>query len=154
MTAEPMIDTGVTVHDDDELPSDGRRIVDDGLTAANAAAAPLHEVRALGCFAREAHGTVIGGAIGRTWGRCCELQQLWVHADHRRRGLGTRLVEAFERRAQERGCTVFYLETFSFQAPALYARLGYRAELGIDGFAPGVVKHFMVKEVSASAHGA
>lgn len=121
-------------------------LVDAGLGAANLAAAPLGDVRPLAAFARDAAGAVVGGAVGRTWGRCCELQQLWVHPDHRHRGLATRLVRGLEARARERGCTTFYLETFSFQAPAFYERLGYARRLVLQGYAPGIAKYVMVRE--------
>jgi GNAT superfamily N-acetyltransferase len=62
----------------------------------------------------EATGRVVGGAVGRWWGECCELQQLWVEPSYRRRGIGTQLIQAFEARAREHGCSTFYLETFSF----------------------------------------
>jgi GNAT superfamily N-acetyltransferase len=133
-----------SVHDD--IPRDTGRLVDEGLGAANEEAAPLDEVERLACFARLATGEVVGGAIGRTWGECCELQQLWVDRAHRRRGIGSRVVQAFERAALERGCRRFYLETFSFQAPSLYERLGYEVKLAIDGFPDGIVKYVMVRE--------
>lgn len=63
---------------DDEFPPDAAAAVDSGLDGFNAAAAPLHEVRALAVFARDASGAVLGGAIGRHWGEACELQELWV----------------------------------------------------------------------------
>lgn len=134
----------ISVHDD--VPDADGRAVDTGLGAANDAAAPLHEVRRLSCFARTPSGAVVGGAVGRTWGTCCELQQLWVEAGHRRRGIGAQLVRALERRAASRGCATFYLETFSFQAPALYRALGYEVKLALAGFGPGIVKYTMVRE--------
>jgi len=133
-----------TVHDD--VPAEEGAVVDSGLGQANAAAAPLHQVRPLSCFARLASGAVAGGAVGRTWGDCAELQQLWVAPEHRRRGIGARLVREFEARARTRGCRTFYLETFSFQAPDLYRALGYEARLALHGFAPGIVKYVMVRE--------
>jgi ribosomal protein S18 acetylase RimI-like enzyme len=135
-------DIALTLHD--ELPPEAK-LIDAGLGAANEAAAPLHELQRLACIARTAAGTVVGGAVGRTWGECCELQQLWVEPSHRRRGLGARLVRAFETRAQQRGCRTFYLETFSFQAPRLYRSLGYEVRLEIAGFGPGIAKYSMVK---------
>jgi hypothetical protein len=54
----------VTVHE--ELPPEAPAI-DAGLGEANAAAAPLEDVQALACLARDDAGRVIGGAIGRTW---------------------------------------------------------------------------------------
>lgn len=137
----------ITVYDDIPL-AEGEQI-DSGLGTANDAAAPLHEVQPLSCFARLPSGEVIGGAVGRTWGACCELQQLWVDPAWRRRGIGAELVRAFEQRAEARGCRTFYLETFSFQAPRLYLGLGYAVRLEIGGFAPGVVKYFMVREQAA-----
>jgi GNAT superfamily N-acetyltransferase len=105
-------------------------------------------VRPLACFARDADGTVIAGALGRRWGVCAELQQLWVRPDLRRQGLGARLVRAFEARAVQHGCSTAYLETFSFQAPRLYASLGYEVRHTIKGFGPGIEKHLMVHELS------
>ena len=136
-----------SVHDD-ELPADAAQQVDAGLGASNAAASPMHEVRALACFARDAAGAVVGGAVGRTWGGCCELQQLWVAPEWRKQGVATRLLQSFEQRAAERGCQTFYLETFSFQAPALYRAFGYEVRHELRGFAPGISKFLMVREAA------
>ena len=141
------------------MPAAAAQVVDAGLGQANAAAAPLHEVRALACFAHDegankigkVSGTVIGGAVGRSWGACAELQQLWVHADHRRAGLGTELLRRFEARAAERGCSLFYLDTFSFQAPAFYPKLGYAPVLANPAFAQGIVKYTMQRRVAVPA---
>lgn len=130
----------------DDLPSTEGAIVDAGLDAHNVAAAPLHDVRPLSCFARLPSGEVVGGAVGRTWGRCCEIRQLWVAESHRGRGLGTSLVQALEGRAAERGCHTFYLETWTFQARRFYETLGYEVRLAIEGHAPGIAKFVMTRE--------
>ena len=137
-----------SLHDD--TPREEGRLVDAGLGASNEAAAPLHEVRPLSCFARLPSGRVAGGVVGRSWGTCCELQQLWVDPECRRRGMGARLVREFERHARARGCHTFYLETFSFQAPSLYRSLGYEVKLELHGFSAGIVKYTMVHEASVS----
>jgi len=140
------LDIALTLHDD--VPSAEAGLVDSGLGGANEAAAPMHEVRGLSAFARAPSGAVVGGAVGRTWGECCELQQLWVDPAQRRQGIGARLVRAFEQRAEARGCRTFYLETFSFQAPSLYRSLGYEVSHELRGFAPGIVKYLMVRRSS------
>lgn len=132
-----------TVHDD--LPAEETRFVDEGLGGFNDEAAPQHEVRPLSCFARLASGEVVGGAIGRTWGPCCELQQLWVDPAFRRHGAGARLVHDFEAHAQARGCETFYLETFSFQAPEFYRALGYEVRYEHAVYPHGIVKYLMVR---------
>jgi len=135
-----------TIDTHDVPPLADAALVDAGLGDANAIAAPLHEVRSLGCFARDDSGAIIGGAVGRTWGECCELQQLWVAPAFRKQGIATQLMRAFEGHAQLRGCHAFYLETFSFQAPAFYRKLGYAMVYVNDAFPHGICKHLMRKD--------
>jgi GNAT superfamily N-acetyltransferase len=137
---------GLSFTTHDSLPPEETRRVDDGLGEANDAAAPLHEVRPLSCFARLASGEVIGGAVGRRWGPCCELQQLWVAPAHRRRGVASELIRRFEAQGRAHGCRTFYLETFSFQAPALYRSLGYVVTHEHAVYPHGIVKYLMVHE--------
>jgi GNAT superfamily N-acetyltransferase len=154
-TAPPVVSAAdaVTFEVHDDVPADLARAVDVGLEDSNARAAPMNDVRGLSCFARVPAGAVIGGAIGRTWGECCELRQLWVDAAHRRTGLGANLVRRFEQHASTRGCVTFYLDTFSFMAPQFYRKLGYEPALEIAGFAPGIVKYIMLKSTSPRARG-
>lgn len=119
--------------------------VDAGLEQHNHAVAPLSEVQQLATFATEASGQVVGGATGRTWGRCCELLQLWVATDLRSQGVGSRLLQEFEAHARTRGCVIFYLTTLSFQAPEFYGRRGYAVLARIDGYPCGIVKYLMHK---------
>ena len=142
----------VSVHD--SYPPEESELVDGGLGEANDVAAPLHEVKPLSCFAWAESGQVIGGAVGRWWGPCCELQQLWVLPSHRRRGIGTQLIQAFETRAREHGCSSFYLETFNFQAPALYQSLGYTVAYEHAVYPHGIVKYIMVKHVPGGQNAA
>jgi GNAT superfamily N-acetyltransferase len=146
MNAAPAAMLRYSLHDG-PLPAADTAVVDTGIGDFNAAAAPLQEVQPLACFARDDAGTVWGGAVGRTWGRCCELQQLWVHAAQRRRGVGAVLLQRFEQQAGARGCRLVYLETFSFQAPGFYAAQGYRTVLTIEGFGPGLAKLVMQREL-------
>lgn len=129
----------------DAPPEEALRLVDAGLEEHNHALAPLADVSPLAAFATEPSGQVVGGAVGRTWGRCCELLQLWVVPEHRTRGVGSRLLRDFESRARVRGCQVFYLTTLSYQAPAFYRKHGYEALAQISGYPNGIVKYLMHK---------
>jgi GNAT superfamily N-acetyltransferase len=121
--------------------------VDAGISAFNAAQPALAQVQALYVFAKDAHGTVVGGAVGRTWGACCELQQLWVHEAQRKQGVGAHILAQFEQAAAQRGCNLVYLDTFSFQAPQFYAKYGYQVALETRGFTDGMVKTTMHKRL-------
>lgn len=120
--------------------------VDAGLESHNQGAAPLADVSRIAAFARDSSGRTIGGAVGRTWGACCELLQLWVHTEHRGAGVGSRLLREFESRARARRCSVFYLTTLSFQAPDFYRKHGYGVLARIDGYPDGIVKFLMHKK--------
>ena len=135
----------VTFETLDSAPAAETAIIDGGLDAWNVAAAPLNDVHPITCVARASSGDVVGGAVGRTWGECAELQQLWVALEHRRNGIGSQLVKLFEARAKARGCRTFYLTTFSFQAPRLYQSLGYESAVALSGFPSGIVKYLMVR---------
>jgi len=140
----------ISISSHDSYPAEETALVDRGLGEANDAAAPLHEVQPISCFARTASGRVIGGAVGRRWGSCCELQQLWVEPTHRRTGVGTQLIAAFEAHARKHGCSSFYLETFSFQAPELYRSVGYAVAFENNVYPHGVIKYVMVKHVGSA----
>jgi len=56
-----------------------------------------------------------------------------------------RWVHAFEARARAHACSSFYLETFSFQVPALYRSLGYTVAYEHAPYPHGIVKFVMVK---------
>ena len=145
-------DLSITTHDDH--PCAECAFIDAGLGAFNEQAAPLHEVQPLSCFARTPSGQVVGGAVGRRWGSCCELQQLWVEPAQRRKGIGAQLIQAFEARAAAHGCTSYHLETFNFQAPGLYISLGYKVACEYAGYPHGIVKYHLLKQAGSGTSAA
>lgn len=142
-----MLPDELTFDTTDDPPRPDAATVDQSLDAFNRSAGGIGGVRPLACFARSADGVLLGGAIARTWGQCCELQQLWVNEPHRRHGVGRRLVQLVEAEARRRGCTLLYLETFSFQAPEFYRRLGFEPACEFTGFPEGIVKYVMRKDL-------
>lgn len=73
----------------------------------------------------DADGTVIGGLLGGTYWGWMYVDILWVHEDHRRKGIGSRLLAEAEREAARRGCHHVHLDTMSWQAPEFYKKHGY-----------------------------
>jgi ribosomal protein S18 acetylase RimI-like enzyme len=129
----------------DEPPEAVLQAIDAGLDSHNRAAVPIGDVRPLAVTAVLPSGEIIGGAVGRTWGACCELLQLWVHTDHRRAGTASRLLLEFEAMGAVRGCHTFYLTTLSYQAPEFYRKRGYSALAEISGYPDGIIKYLMYK---------
>jgi len=62
---------------------------------------------------------------------------LWVADAYRKHGVGSQLMAGAEAAAREAGCRAAYLDTFTFQAPKFYERLGYREFGRLNDFPPG-----------------
>jgi GNAT superfamily N-acetyltransferase len=139
----PMSPLALVFTTTDTPPEGDSLAIDNGLEEHNHAAAPLDQVAPLAAFATDGTGNVVGGAVGRTWGQCCELLQLWVAPEHRVQGVGSRLLHDFESHARTRGCRIFYLTTLSYQAPDFYRKHGYAVLAQIDGYPNGIVKFLM-----------
>ena len=68
---------------------------------------------------------VIAGLIGRTAWQWLRVDELWVAQAYRHHGLGEQLLSRAESIARARGCRGVHLDTFEFQAPNFYRKLGY-----------------------------
>lgn len=75
-----------------------------------------------------------------------EIRGVWVEPAMRGRGLGRRLLAALEAEAARRGCTRAALDSYSWQAPSFYERLGYRRFATLD-YPNGTARHWFVKEL-------
>ena len=105
-------------------------LVRDGLARFNDAHVGSDGHTPLNLVEYDEGGNVIGGLIGGTYWGWLYIDVLWVHADHRKRGIGSRLLAAAEREAVCRGCHHVHVDTMSWQAPDFYKKHGY-AIIGI-----------------------
>ena len=78
----------------------------------------------LAIFVKE-EGRIVAGVCGSTWRGCLEIRQFWIEEVRRNQGLGTRLLSTAAQEARRRGSRQILLMTFSFQAPAFYAKHGF-----------------------------
>jgi GNAT superfamily N-acetyltransferase len=101
----------------------------------------------LGLFLRDERGNLRAGVQGYLSGACLEINLLWVHEAWRGRHVGAQLLNLIEEAAIARGGLQAILDTFSFQAPSFYEKLGYETFGMIDGFFNGQKKYFMRKRL-------
>lgn len=94
---------------------------------------------------RDAEGEVVAGIIGATFYNWFYLDLLWVKEDYRRQGYGQRLVETAEEEARKRGAKAVYLDTFTFQAPDFYKKLGYHVFGELPDFPEGYTRYYFTK---------
>ena len=119
--------------------------LEDRIYEFNAAATRITDGEWLAIFVRDDAGRIVAGICGNTWAGCCEIRQFWVEESLRGQGLGTRLLAAAEREARRRGCTQIILMTFTFQAPAFYARHGFTTLAAMNGY-PGGHRNLLMRK--------
>ena len=79
---------------------------------------------------------IIGGIIGGTYWGWMYIDILWVHENHQKKGIGSKLLLEAENEAKKRGCHHVHVDTMSWQAPKFYQKHGYE----IIGILPDIPK--------------
>lgn len=121
----------------------------DGIRAYNRMHLPDGDVNAIGCFARNDEGKVIGGLTGEMFNNTVFVEYLWVDAEARTSGLGSKLISLLEEQVKPHGVTHLYLDTYSFQALDFYLRLGFEKVGQYSGYpSAGIDKHFLQKQIA------
>ncbi|MGE5943275.1 MAG: GNAT family N-acetyltransferase [Flavobacteriales bacterium] len=97
-------------------------------------------------IARNSNGEIIGGLYGRSiWGTL-EIKTFVVKTENRNEGIGRKLIIEAEKEAKNRNCRFISLDTFSFQAPEFYEKLGFK-KIGTESdFPKGFAKYYYRKE--------
>jgi GNAT superfamily N-acetyltransferase len=96
----------------------------------------------------ESTGKVLGGLTARIGYSRMFIELLFIPEELRGAGMGRKLTQKAEDVAREAGCLGIWLDTFSFQAPGFYSKLGY-SEFGvIADYPPGHTRHFLHKLLS------
>ena len=121
-----------------------RREIVKGLRAYNVAAVGKFDHRPLTVTIRD-RGKIVGGLSAETFFGWMFVSLLWVSDKHRGKGWGSSLMQSAEAEARSRGVRNVYLDSFSFQAPTFYAKLGYREFGRLQEFPAGHDRVWMTK---------
>ncbi|MCT4172977.1 GNAT family N-acetyltransferase [Elizabethkingia anophelis] len=90
---------------------------------------------------------IVGGIIGRSLWGTLEIKRLAVHPDYRNKGIGSKLIYAAETEAKKRKSSYLSLNTFSYQAPEFYEKLGF-IKIGTEkDFPRGFSRYFYQKKI-------
>lgn len=92
-------------------------------------------------------GSVIGGIWGISTWRWLFVEVIFVPDELRGVGIGKKLMHMAEDEAKERGCIGIWLDTFDFQAPGFYEKLGYEVFGQIKDHPPGHTLFFLQKRL-------
>jgi|SRR5665213_1757007 len=97
--------------------------------------------------AKNDKGKMVGGLTGRTYWGWLFVNLLWVEKRFRKLGLGTELLQKAESLAKKRGCRYVHLDTFTFQAPGFYRKLGFRRFGTLKPFPKGASRLYFYKKI-------
>ena len=98
-------------------------------------------------FVKNSKGQVIAGLDGHSdWGWLF-VKRLWVSEDLRGKGYGRRLLLAAEKEAKKRKCKNIWLDTFGFQAPAFYRKMGYKCFGRLKDYPEGYTRYFFTRSL-------
>ena len=88
-----------------------------------------------------------GGLTARMTQRWLFVHLLGVAPEARGRGVGRALMKGAEEVARSRGCLGIWLDTYSFQAPGFYAKLGFEEIGRIPDYPPGQARIFLARRL-------
>lgn len=93
----------------------------------------------------DAKGKIIAGLNGGIYWGCAYVEILWVDREHRKSGLGSRLLKEVEREVKEKGGHMIYLDTFDFQAKDFYLKNGFELFGTLDDYPKGHKRYYLKK---------
>jgi ribosomal protein S18 acetylase RimI-like enzyme len=132
---------------DHEFPNVVMEFLEDKLYENNSNLVGKNDGKHFSKIVNDENNSIIAGITGWRWANACEIITLWVDAQHRKKGLGGKLLEEAEKDAINSNCKIIILRSYSFQAPSFYEKYGYKIEYAIDDFPPGNKYYHLVKRL-------
>ncbi|MEH7087201.1 GNAT family N-acetyltransferase [Neobacillus drentensis] len=90
---------------------------------------------------------IVGGITGRIFWHHLYIDYLWVDPSLRGRGYGKELINHIEKTARKNNCRLILLDSFSFQAPNFYQKLGFNVVGIVDDHPKGFKQYYLEKKL-------
>lgn len=124
---------------------DDVKAIEDGLNAFNTGVADRN-YKPLVIVIKDNNAIVAGARCASAW-EWMHVRLLWVDETHRLSGLGAAILNRIEQEARSRGCVGVHLDTFEFQAPRFYSKLGYTVFGEIEDYPRGYKRFYLSKRL-------
>ena len=142
-----MNDLKITTIEGEPDPED-KKVLTEGLLAHHARQGHPRESETFSIFLKDQNKKVMGAIIVTFLWNGMAINSLWIDESLRKQGWGGKLMQAVEKEAIERRCTIAYTDTFPWQAPGFYERLGYTLYGKLDDFPQGFSLCYYRKKLS------
>lgn len=113
------------------------KVISDGMLLYHDKSGHRRTSEIINIFLKDENKKVYGGAIATVLWNGIEINSLWVDESLRNKGYGRKIIEEIEKEGIKRGCNIIYTNTFSWQAPEFYEKLGYKQYGKLENFPPG-----------------
>lgn len=130
-----------------ELPPNVNKVLKEGMLAYHASKGHPRKEELYSITLKNQSNKTLGVVMVCFLWQAMEIRSLWVDEAMRHQGWGRRLVEAAEQEALKRGCTLAHTNTFSWQAPGFYSKLGYTAFGKLDNYPEGHSLSYFKKDL-------
>ena len=89
---------------------------------------------------------LIGGLLGEIFFGWFHIKDFWINDKYRKYGLGTKAIKNVEQVAKKNNTMGIMVETWDFQAPEFYKKLGFVEWGRFDNWPPGVTCFYLYKK--------
>lgn len=98
-------------------------------------------------YCMEENGEIVAGIVADSLFDTVEVEYLWVKPEFRRKGYGKSLLGLVEQQAGKSQIRRILLNTYSFQAPGFYRKMGYRQLFEISPAFKDYSQYYFVKVI-------
>ncbi len=125
-----------------------KKVMVEGLLSHHAKSGHPRKSKMYFILLKDEKGKVLGVVIVTFLWNGMEVNSLWVDESVRKHGWGSKLMQAVEEEAVKRGCTLAYTNTFPWQAPEFYKKLGYSLYGELPDFPEGSSLSYFSKKLT------
>lgn len=101
----------------------------------------------LGIYYENEKGEKQAGLVGETFGNWLCIEYLFVSEELRGQGIGKKIIESAEEEAKRRGGKYVFVDTFSFQAPGFYQKLGFKEVFALNHYPYTEARYYYTKKL-------
>lgn len=109
-----------------EPKAEDKKVMVDGMLAHHASQGHPRITEQFTVILRNEKKEIVGMIIVSFRWKGMRIDTLWIDKSVRGQDWGTKLMQIVEEEGIKRGCTIAYTDTYSWQAPAFYEKIGYK----------------------------
>lgn len=131
-----------------EPKAEDKKVMKEGMLAYHASKGHPRKTETYSVTLKDDKDVVKGMVIVSFLWNGMHIDSLWVDEAARGLGWGAKLMRIVEEEAIKRGCSIAYTDTFTWQAPGFYEKLGYELYGKLDNFPKGNSLSYYQKKLS------